>query len=503
MNARSLLQRRPALGLVIGPREAALSVVATTPRGRREVAREAREYEEDALAAAVHDLLRPWLPPPGSRRPGPWVRVALPESRVFQAALAITEVNRLGSPQNFFLEAVHSTSLRAEDRIIDLIRREAGRQPIACLCACPRALVTSLAEMLGQMGARLALVESSPASLLRAAAAAAPPPRGGRLCMRFFLGRGRAIGVTAVGSLPLFWHAFDLPPGREGASILAAHSTLRMLGRHSKIVAPVGRVFLHGRPDLDVAVDPAGFQKRTGSRLVRVDGPGHDLASAALGAALSSPLADADGHDLAREFKPPVAVRDVFPWGEAFLQGAIVAGASLLLCGAAADVETRYRTARSESAAFSWLREQGCEELEAERKLLEDRLRTLGAFRQSRVDWSAQLRTIAEDAPATTVITSLLGDDEAELGGRDGRGKPKKQLVVDFATPLAAGGAMPGEIDRFISELREEPAILGHFPTIEVSGLRNGLLRNGREPMALYSVVCLPRAEAARGAKAR
>ncbi|WP_165220487.1 hypothetical protein [Aquisphaera insulae] len=496
MASRNWLQHRPAIGLVIGQQQVALSVVATTPRGRREVVRDLREYEGDALPAAVHDLLRPWLPPAHSRHPGPWVQVALPESRVFQSAMAITPSNRLSSPQNFFLEAVQSTNLRAEDRILDLIKLDVGKNPLACLCACPRALVAALAEMFGQMGARLAILEPSPAGLMRAAAAVAPAPRGRQLTMRFLLGKRRAIGIAAVGVQPLFWHGFDLAPGDETASVLAAHSTLWMLGRHSKIAAPVDRVYLHGRPDLELAIDPEKFRKRTGSRLLRLPGPDHDIASAAMGVALNNPLTEADGHNLAREFKPPVPIGDIFPWAEVLLQGAMVAGVSLILHAAAADVDTRYRTARAEAAAFTWLKDQDQSKLDAEKKLLETRLKTLEAFRQSRLDWSTQLRIIAEDTPDTTIITSLVGDNETDLGSKGGLGKGKKQFIVNFATPLGADGSMPGEIDRFISELRAEPAILGHFPTIEVSGLRTGSLNNDKGAVAQYSVVCLPGAEA-------
>ena len=87
-------------------------------------------------------MLQPWLPPAGAkaRVRRPWVQIGLPESRIFQATVPITPANRLSPAQNFFLEAVQSTNLRAEDRIIDLIKIEVNKQPLACLSACPRQL---------------------------------------------------------------------------------------------------------------------------------------------------------------------------------------------------------------------------------------------------------------------------------------------------------------------------------------------------------------------------
>ena len=131
---------RPAIGLVIDQQQIAMSVVATTPLGRREIARDLQECDGESPEAVLQRMLQPWLPAPGGKRarPGPWIQVGLPESRLFQATVPITPANRLSPPQNFFLEAVQSTNLRAEDRIIDLLKIEVNKQPLACLSACPR-----------------------------------------------------------------------------------------------------------------------------------------------------------------------------------------------------------------------------------------------------------------------------------------------------------------------------------------------------------------------------
>ena len=381
---------RPSIGLMIDQQQIAMSVVATTPLGRREIVRDLRECDGESPEAVLGRMLQPWLPARGGKRgrPGPWIQVGLPESRLFQATVPITSSNRLSPPQNFFLEAVQSTNIRAEDRIIDLIKIEINKQPLACLCACPRTVVTDLAELLGRLGTRIAVIEPSPMGLLRAAASGAPAPRSSKLCLRFFLGRKQAIGMEVVGDQPLFWHTFDLLPGEEEASILAAHSTLWMLGRHSRISVPIDRVFVHGRSDLKLTIDPQLFQQRTGARLVRCAGPDHDPASAALGIALNNPLTDAVGHDLAREFKPAVPIRDIFPWAELVLQGALMGGVSLFLSGTDADVDTKYRSCRAEAAAFTWLKDQDQGKLDTEKKLLEERIKTIEAFEKTRLDWT-------------------------------------------------------------------------------------------------------------------
>jgi hypothetical protein len=486
------LKHRPAIGLVIDQEQIAMSVVVGTLMGRQEIARDLQDCGGEPVETVLRRMLEPWVPPNESRKAKfrPWVLIGIPESRVFQATVAVTPANRVSTPQNFFLEAVQATNLRAEDRIIDLLKFEFNKQQLACLTTAPRVQIIELAEMLSRLGTRVAVIEPVPMGLLRAAVSDRPPPRGTKLSVRFFLGQGRAIGVEVAGSRPLFWHDFDLSPGQESASILTAYSTLWMLGRHSKVGAPIDTVFIHGRPDLSPIIEPETFKQRTGARLIYRPGPGYDLASAAMGVALNNPLDTDDGHNLVRELKPEVGIREIFPWAELIVQGALTGGISLLLAGAAADVDTRSKSARAETSAMTWLKDQDQAKLESEKRSLEERIRTLDAFQKTRVSWSSQLRTIAVDTPETTIITQLTGDSEIDLG----KGKSKKQLIVSFATPLSEDGAMPPEIDKFITELRDEPTILEHFPNIEVSGLRTATVGSSGKA-AQYSVVCLPKTE--------
>src|SRR5437016_10221953 len=202
MKPRNRFTLRPRIGLLIDQQQIAMSVVATTPRGRREIAREIRTCDGPAAEEVLGRMLEPWMPVAGAKRtkPKPWVHVGLPEARVFQATVPITSANRQHTPQNFFLEAVQATNVRAEDRIIDLIKLELDKQPLACLCACLRPHVTDLAEMLGRLETRVALIEPAPIGLFRAASLRRRAPRGSKLILRCFLGPQQAIGVLAAGA---------------------------------------------------------------------------------------------------------------------------------------------------------------------------------------------------------------------------------------------------------------------------------------------------------------
>ena len=266
---------RPAIGLAIEDQQISLSVVATTPGGRKEVVRDVQSCADEPQETVLERMLAPWLGKPRdplqktsgkskhARRP--WVQVALPESRVFQAVVPITGANRSSPPQAYFMEAVQATNLRAEERVIDLVKLEMDKQPLACLAASPRPVITGLIAMLEGIGTRVALIESAPAGLFRAGAFLKKAPRGSKLCIRFFLGRTQAIGVLALGMQPVLWHTFDLPAEDVLAAIMATYSTLWMQGRHCRIRVPIDTVVVHGRPELELAIKPEMFRERTGA----------------------------------------------------------------------------------------------------------------------------------------------------------------------------------------------------------------------------------------------
>ena len=295
-----------------------MSVVATTLRGRREIARRTQECGSQTPEEVLGQMLEPWIPLTGTKRakPKPWVKLGIPESQVFQAVVPITQSNRNGQPQTFFLEAVQSTNVRAEDRIIDLLKLDINKQALACVAASPRPMMESLIGMMAKLGTRVGLAEPAPAALYRAGTYYRKAPHGSKLSIRFFLGPRQAIGVVASGSQTLFWHIFDLPPGEETVAILAAYSTLWMIIRHCGITPPIDLVVVHGRSELTLTQDAGVFRERTGARLIRCPEPSYDVGAAAMGVALTNAPYDVDGHDLAREITPAMTVSDVFPWGE-------------------------------------------------------------------------------------------------------------------------------------------------------------------------------------------
>jgi hypothetical protein len=362
-----------------------------------------------------------------------------------------------------------------------------NKHPLACLAASPRFFITGLIETLNGLGTRVAMIEPAPAGLFRAGVFRKKAPRGSKLCIRFFLGRTQAIGVLAADIQPLFWHTFDLPGDDTTAAILATYSMLWMQGRHHRINLPIDTVIVHGRPDLKLALKPEEFRERTGAQLLRCDKPDYESASAALGTALANPLTEATGLDLARGLKPVVPIREIIPWSELVLQGALVAGVSLFLHAGNVELNTQLKSTQVDIATLPWIKDQDQAKLQAEKRLLEDRFKALESFQGSRVDWSAQLRTIASDMPESTLVTSFQG-----TGGIKDKeqSSSKSQMVISFTTPLGIDGAIPLEINEFIAALRVEPVLKQEFPVIDVSGVQARQSQGKQLPSASYSVVC-------------
>jgi hypothetical protein len=498
----SLCTLRRSIGLVIDEQSIAVSVVAVTPLGQEQVFSEVRACDGEPSPAILERLLDPWIKQRRGGRAnfGPWVQLAVPESQVFQAVVPITHANVNATPQSYFLEAVQATNVRAEERIIDLIKIELNKQPIACVAASPRVAINSMIEMTAALGTRVGLAEPVPDALYRAGAFYHKAPRASMLTARFFLGPRQAIGVLAAGTQPLFWHTFDLTPGDETTAILAANSTLWMLGRHSRITLPIDTVIVHGRPELALTQDPEAFRQRTGAQLIRCAKPDYDLAAAALGVALANPLADETGYDLARALKPAISIREIFPWGELALQGVLLGAVSLFLIGTVAEAHSRRKAVDTQLRSFSWLKQQDQAKLDAHKKAFQERLKVVEAFQGKRVRWSAVLRSVAAAAPKSTTITGLSGEAELETAAKGAPGKSKKQLIINFSTPMADDGTMPPEIEGFLAALRGDATLKRHFPLIEVAGFKTNSAKGTKHAFTSYSVVCLPKAEPIRAA---
>ena len=187
-------------------------------------------------------------------------------------------------------------------------------------------------------------------------------------------------------------------------------------------------------------------------------------------------------------------IREILPWGELALQAALIAGVSLFLHAGSVELETQLKTTEVAVKAISWLKNQDQAKLEAEKKVLDERLTALETFHRGRVDWSEQLRTIAGVTPGTTLVTTFQGLNEAEAPGK-GKSTTKNQMVVNFTTPMGSEGVIPSEINEFMAALRLDKALKRDFAIVNFSGVQTRPAQGKQAGSATYTAVCLPGAE--------
>ncbi len=172
---KALLSRctlRRSIGLVIEEQRIAISIVSVTPLSRRLVFGDVQACGGESTQTVLERMLGPWIKPGRGRtaQAGSWVQLGVPESQVFQAVVPITHTNRNAPPQTYFLEAVQATNIRSEERIIELLKLEIKKQPLACVAASPRVAIESLVGTMAGLGTRVGLAEPVPAALYRAGA---------------------------------------------------------------------------------------------------------------------------------------------------------------------------------------------------------------------------------------------------------------------------------------------------------------------------------------------
>ena len=489
---RLLIRHSPqrSIGLLIGGREVTMSVMASTPIGRLELARETESRGSGSLDEQLGRMLDPWL----ELRPRAKVVLGVPELRVFHTARAVTAASRK-SPEIWLHEALQTQGIRVEDMEIDVVEATVGRKAVAGLVSCRRRLLAESLESLARRSARVVRAEPAPCALLRAASVHLKAPRSSRLVARFVLGAKQAMGMLVVGNLPLHWRAFALAPGSEATDLHSALLALRMQARSWQADAGVDAVLIQGRPDLATQFVPAELSQQLGVKVARNDEPGFDSASIAKGLALGG-LTEERGFDLARALKPRESIGEIFPRAGLAFQAALCGGVVLLMGERARSLDASHATTRAALAKFHWLGDRPEGDLAKEKKALEQKGKLAEAFLTSRVIWSDLVRDMASNLPSNTKLVSLQGSGELDdLDGKGGAIRTKKTFVMRLESPVPPSGEMPREVDDLLESLRDQSRLKQRFPLIELKDLKT--LRapgKGGGLVASYNIVCLPSA---------
>lgn len=482
-----------AIGLSIGEQEVSVSLIAGTPFGAVELASRTESYAGDGLPEVVTQLLGPLI---GQRKRRIPVAVGISALRVFYSTRPIKPNTTETSAQVLLHEVLQSPNICIDDMVVELIKSEPGKRKLASIASCRRKYLTGLLEILEGLGVQPFRVEPAPCALLRAGAEKRRVPRKSKTALQIFLGEREALVVVSAGGSCILWRSFNLPKGGETAALCLAIRSCRALIVHCGIDTSPDVVVVYGRPDLREQLTGAEFGEKADAPVVWAEGPGLAGAGAAYGLALGCLTQQSDeAFDLSQSLKPSPTLWQIFPYGEAAVQLALVLCLALFLLARSSHVQQALVPVQTEITQRAWLTPKQQGDLQKEQQDLTHRVDAIRKFVGSRILWTTYTHDIAARLPAQAALVSFQGMNELEQMGKGaGSGvKPKKSFLLRATAPISKNGSTPKEVDQFLASLRGHPLLQRDFPVVELADLKWFQPNKGAPADALFSIVCLPK----------
>lgn len=454
---KSLLSKiaiRKAVGLYIGEHEVTVCKVASTPLGPIQVASASEPFNLEYLADVIERLLTPLV---GSGR-GASVAVGLAGSRVFFGT-RLTPSGGEVRPEAELQKALYSSNLSPDDLVMDLLRGRVNKLPVARMAACRAKYMANIVSTLQGIGVRPVRAEPAACALVRYAEQQHRPPRRSKSVLHIFLGQDQGLAVVVVGGLPLAWKVFALSSGMEGFSVISASRVLRTQQTHYGIETPLEYAIIQGRPDLHEDLQREQVPTEIGTRVLWHEGPGFDGANVAFGLALGCLASDIKAFDLSRTLKSNPPIKEIFPWKELAFALTMVGCMGGVMVANVFNLDESYLTLRAENGQHPCLEKGDPAQLEKEKKSMEDKIKAVRDFLETRTPWTTYMRDLSTRLPSGAMLTAFSGKNDL----RTGRSRANGVFQVRGRASLADDGSVPQEIDAFLRELPDDPTWTRNF----------------------------------------
>jgi hypothetical protein len=489
---KSLLSRmafRTLLGLYVGDREVTLSRVVVTPLGPHEVECQTVAYQPEQLGEVLANL----LVTPGRRRSRrPLLVVGLPAIHVFLNSRPLKATQRDASAMSLIQEALRSSNINVDEIQVDMIRSQPGKSPLANLISCRKKYLTWVLSQVEQSKVRPWRVEPAPLAMLRLGEFRHRKPSKARAVVRVFLGGDQAVALLVVAGVPLAWRTFELPAGSEPNAVSSAVMSLQVVGRFCGESQPLDAVLIHGRPDLSEPLASEMSQSSLKIKPSLYPDPPYDDRSLAMGMALGCRLGE-EAFDLGRALKTRAPLREVIPWGMFVAQAVVLAWLTFLLNGQCSAVRDSFHAIHEEGARHAWMDKVTDENLEKEKKDLEQRITAIREYLDTRILWSSFTRDAAARLPESIFLRSFAGVCELEVGSKK---SAKKSMMLKLSAPIPKGEAMPREIDQYLTALRGDAVLQKDFGMVELADLTWSQGKPGSTTaLAEFTINCLPKVD--------
>lgn len=456
MAKRDVVRWRQATGVCVEDAKVTAVTMASSPAAPRETGRDEEPVGEGGVAAAIFAL----------RERGALagqVAVGLDARSVFFVARL-----REGSGEVDAAQALdqHFCAARPDGGLVgdaDVLDFRGGSYLL--LAACRRPVATDVQTAMTGHAHKRRRLEPAPFALVRLALRAAPAPRGAKPSIRVILDGDRSLALLLRGRSPLAWRPFSAPPENEVDAVAVVVRALAAHARADLKLPHVPTAVVHAPPTFEPlarALSSSGnIEIRVGPP-VPTDGVGiaTGLALGALGVEPSSP-------DLLRELRPPLSVREIFPWSVAAGVLAVAAGSWHLLASETRSVEAKAaRTQAKIDAALKAARTKPGD-LKAALKSARHEAELVSRFIGKRVPWAALFQELPAHVPESTVLVGLMGRDQLVLPSperMDAKYYADRELSFRGQLRAREDDAAPDQIAEVIAGTAAFPLLLENFP---------------------------------------
>ncbi len=480
-----------AIGVYVDEDAVALSRIVATPLGPVEITCQSETFDEGHLAETIGQLVGPLLGKRKFRRTP--VSVGIPSHRVYFSTRPVHAATGDSSAHVLLREALRSPNIAVGDMVVDVVRTEPDSRDVVSIASCDKAYLGQILDALKALDVYPSRTEPAPCALLRLAGARHRVRRSAKVVLRLFLSGTQVLAVLVVNNLPLLWRFTNLTQGEEASTLLMASRSLLATSKDCGVESPLDAVMIHGRAELKRLLDLDWLEEQLDTSIDWFDGPELNQSQIAYGVAQGGLDKEGGGFDLGRSLKPRPTLLQLFPWRDAVMQLALLVCMALLLgytYWTLRESEQVLQTNVAVSPAEATTKKM---KLQKEKKQLGMQVSAIREFLNTRVLWTSCLRDLSLCVPEEMYLTSVRGVCELRsLQKKKGSTKTKKSLALRGAVRLPASGTVPPEIDRLLVALRSDPTLEEEFPLVTLDELQHIPSKAGQEPMAIFSIVCLP-----------
>jgi hypothetical protein len=444
------------VGLYLGEHDISAVRVAATPLGPVIVAEAKEPYTSENLPEVVERVLVPLL---GPKRRAP-VAVGLTVSRLFFGT-RLTPTSGELRPEAELQKALCTSNITADDLVIDLIRDTVNKLRVARMVASRTKYMTNIIAMFNKLGVRPYRTEPSPCAIERLAEHLHKGVRRSKGILRIFLGASGGLAVLVAGGMPLAWKSFVMTQGMESFAIISAARGLVTQQMHFGIPITVDYAMIHGRSDLHEQLQQEQLPSEMKTRTLWFPDPDMNGTNVAFGLALGCLAGEIKAFDLSRTIKTRAPIKEIFPWKETVFATTLVAGMGALMFAHTMQLDETFVKARGENSQHVCLASGTEGTLENKRRQLDDRVKAVRTFLETRMQWSAYLQDVPQRLPSDAVLTVFAGRCPLDNGG-----KVTGSFQIRGTSPLSPNGGIPANISTFLQSLPKDPLWSADFSTV-------------------------------------